>query len=370
MGPRLRAVIVGWLLLLAACGGTDEQATTTTTYNPPSTVASTTTLPARGLSGAGPGLVVVRCVGGTSYSVSVLDMATARQRGEVRFDVPYDRARPRFGCNPRPPWALRASFNAVFDELAVTAKQPNGSSHVAAWGAGGKDTVDLTPPDNAYGSVVLHYDPLFQPTTGHLWFLADDKPKRETTLMRLVERSGGVPRSVTPWPTLNANGPPLSFVFGPKTDWAVTWEEGRAPLPNPSARIAAAGDWQVLRRDSNAWASVAVTGDRRGECEPQAWVDDHRLLCLDTPGRQVVRLVSYSADYATAEVRPLLPEASRTTTTGLVVSPAGDEYAFVSVQGGVGGVYSVFRQSLAGGEPVKVTDIEGTWLNVMPLEWR
>lgn len=367
MAARLRAAILGWLLLLAACGGgTDEQGTTTT-YNPPITVASTTTLPARGLSGSGPGLVLLRCGGRLGYWLSVLDPVTGRQSSELHFDPPAETVTPRFGCGPNPPWVMRAAFNAAFDELAVSIKRPDGSTHVGVWGIASKETLDLTPPGEGYGSAVRYYDPLFQPTTGHLWFLSDDKAG-QTTLMQLVERQGGAPRSVAPWPTGYRQSPPSSFAFGPKTEWAVSWENGRAPLPNPSARLAAADDWQVLHRDSNTWSKVA-TGGAQPKCQPQAWLDDRSLLCIDVVGGEIVRLVTYSADYASAEVRPLLPDTTRRTVS-LVVSPKRDEFAFVSLQGGLGGVFSVFRQSLAGGEPVKVTDIEGSWLNVLPLEWR
>jgi hypothetical protein len=326
-------------------------------------------------TGRGRGIVAFGCGSSVSGGSSTVTLALiSPDSGAVvestSVQLP-DRAELAFGCGRTATrYAYRQMFNRDFTQVAVERSDPTtGANHVGVVDIPSGKFTDLTGAASpSFGGTPRDMRPVFDLRTGEIWYYSAYYRK----VLSRDSKTGAVRERL-------AGQFGAGFVLAPEGGWVIDRTDA---VPNPSGRAAIEGQTLYLRGSDeisdlfcvNEYDSgcIPLSGDfDYGLNEPQAWLDDHRLVVTtDTshhgPGVESLGLVTFSADFTSANGRKLLPDNNRVSNDA-VPSADGSEFVFLSKSGPFADDQAIYRQSFtAGSQPRRIETIAGMVL----LEWR
>jgi hypothetical protein len=365
---RLPAIAAAVAALLAGCSsGTPTVAGTSAAPSPTSTPSATATATlGPQLDGS---LVIASCTGtgpGSSFAIYLIDPNNGITTTTRSFPLPQGgeaaaQCDSLFGPAGKTDvaatgWAARSLFDRGFRHLAVVVGHSDGSESVGYVDEKGAlvEVVGVDP--NHATTLTARREARFGRTDDTLWFLqggdvyqvssvVGSTPTKRTTVApgsQVFPVTGSVY-------ALGGNGRPDLLPSPDGQLWA------RLENP-PKGQIEPTGfpHTLVLHKPPAAdGAPGAVAASQRfdTQCFPDQWISNTSLLCLTKNGVTGERFAVVDASGSSLKLRLVMPENSLTIGDPVIL---GANIFFLGSRGGATGLY---RVPLAGGDPLKVTDL-------------
>jgi hypothetical protein len=364
---RVATVLAVAAILTTSCGNNSLTNSSPSDQNPsskppPATPGPITTAVQAKFSG----IILATCSNGSAETLTSFDPTNgAKTTRTFTLGSGQSAAMDCFASVPTGQ-ALRQEFNRDFTRMAVAVNgMSDGGTHI---GYVTNDTngtfIDLTRPSSGYADPPNERVPIFNPTTGRIWFSSASGSGS-------VDPDTGPASSKNESPDSSQNSGSSNqhaeiFYFTPDGKMPIGLGAGAYNIYSPDGKTEV--DYSMNYRVGDEGkvddsTPLAETSDDAEICWPKWFMTTNTFICLPADRTQIYKM-TISSDRKKVVQTALLPK-TRQPVSDVVAKPDGTEVAFISAASGTPALYTA---STAGGStPRKVADLADD--AGRPLDW-